>query len=386
MITNENFTKLSYAMAQQFENINTEYLQKMGEHIQNIGKLTPSDLHRLEQMNMMSANVSEINRNLRKQCGLTVKQLNDIYKISGAEVYSGMSVFYKRVKQLPFSENKRVQDYIESVSKRTAKTFENLANTTVITPNYRKLIDRGIFAVTSGVENYNSAIRKTLKDASMQGIRATYESTYTGKDGKQHHRTRKLDSAVRMNILEGMRQVEIGVREITGVEFGADGYEISAHALCATDHIPIQGLQLSKADYEDLNADLVRPVGELNCHHTAFPIVMGVSEPTYSQEELARYKQYSKELIDVGNGRFISRYDVTQLMRQIETQVRYAKDNYIIGKAAGNKELMIESDARIKQLQDKYLEICNNSGLEPEKFRMTVPGFKREKARRVIIS
>ena len=74
-------------------------------------------------------------------------------------------------------------------------------------------------------------------------------------------RTRRLDSACRMNILEGVRQVNNGIRKEMGNQYGADGVEIDAHGLCAEDHLPYQGKQYTIKAYEKLNNKLKRPIG-----------------------------------------------------------------------------------------------------------------------------
>ena len=62
--------------------------------------------------------------------------------------------------------------------------------------------------------------------------------------------------------------------------------EISAHDRPAPDHADIQGKQYTKEEYEKLNASLKRPIGTLNCMQIAFPIIYGVTEPSYTDEEL----------------------------------------------------------------------------------------------------
>lgn len=377
MITNEKFSEISYQMASHFEAINTDAINKMGEHLRDMGKLTATDMHRLEQMNRMNANVQEINRMLRKQCQITQNQLNSLYLASGLDIYENMAIFYgaKGVRRIPFNQNARIQHFIQSVSDRTANTFENISRTTAISSQYRKLVDRGIYAVTSGMQDYKSATRSILRESSMRGMRVEYDSGYT----------RRLDSAVTLNILEGVRTLNIGMHKICGEEFGADGWELSVHALCAKDHLDYQGNQYTNRQMEDLMHSLDRPFGELNCQHIMFPIVLGVSTPTYTTEELQEMKDYSEELIDVGDGKMVSRYDASQLMRNLETQTRYAKDEYIGAVAAQDEVLKSKADAKIKRYRAKYLDICEKTGIEPKFDRMTVPGFKREKVRKVII-
>lgn len=355
-------------MAQAFEDINDEYIELMAKHVKDMGRLSATDMHRLEQMNKMDANIAHINKKLRQQCNLTVLQLDKLYKESGLSLYDDMDVFYsaKGVKQVPFEQNRRIQEYIQSVNSLTYGTFENLSRTTAISENYRKVVDRSVYAVSSGLENYQAAIRKTLIKASTNGMRVKYASGYT----------RRLDSAVRMNILEGVRQVNLGIRQITGEQFGADGYEISAHGLCAEDHQPIQGKQFSKKEFAKLQESLVRPIGTLNCQHTAYPIVLGISQPAYSDSELQDMLDYSNEKIALPNGKIVSRYEASQVMRNIETNIRYAKDSFIAGKASGDDVLMQKAKAKIKRNQEQYKKVCEASGLKPRTERMSVSGYR----------
>lgn len=368
MISSTRMNQIAYKMAQAFEEINDEYIELMAKHVKDMGKLSATDMHRLEQMNKMDANIAHINKKLRQQCNLTVLQLDKLYKESGLSLYDDMDVFYsaKGVKQVPFEQNRRIQEYIQSVNSLTYGTFENLSRTTAISENYRKVVDRSIYAVSSGLENYQTAIRKTLVKASTDGMRVKYASGYT----------RRLDSAVRMNILEGVRQVNLGIRQITGEQFGADGYEISAHGLCAEDHQPIQGKQFSKKEFAKLQESLVRPIGTLNCQHTAYPIVLGVSQPAYSDSELQDMLDYSNEKIALPNGKIVSRYEASQVMRNIETNIRYAKDSFIAGKASGDDILMQRAKAKIKRNQEQYKKVCEASGLKPRTERMSVSGYR----------
>lgn len=355
-------------MAQAFEEINEEYIELMAKHVKDMGRLSATDMHRLEQMNKMDANIAHINKKLRQQCNLTVLQLDKLYKESGLSLYDDMDVFYsaKGVEQVPFEQNRRIQEYIQSVDSLTYGTFENLSRTTAMSENYRKVVDRGIYAVSSGMENYQAAIRKALVKASTDGMRVKYASGYT----------RRLDSAARMNILSGVRQVNLGIRQITGEQFGADGYEISAHGLCAEDHQPIQGKQFSKKEFNKLQASLARPIGTLNCQHTAYPIVLGISQPAYSDSELKDMLDYSNEKITLPNGKIVSRYEASQVMRNIETNIRYAKDSFIAGKASGDDVLMQKAKAKIKKNQEQYKKVCEASGLKPRTERMSVSGYR----------
>ena len=174
--------------------------------------------------------------------------------------------------------------------------------------------------------------------------------------------SRRLDSQVRMNLLDGVRKLNMAMLEQTGKEFGADGVEISAHALCAPDHQRIQGKQYSLAEFERLNRSLDRPIGELNCHHFTTPIVLGVSKPVYSASELREINKRSNAKVSYG-GKTYTRYEASQRQRQLETAIRYAKDERDACVAAGDKLGATQARKKSAALTAEYKRFSDAAGL-----------------------
>ena len=251
----------------------------------------------------------------------------------------------------------------------TAQAFKNLSQTTIETKRYRKAVDEAISAVQSGVTDYNSAIRRAMKTAAQDGLRVKYPNSGM---------TRRLDSAIRQNVLDGVRAVNNDVLRQLGNEYGADGIEISAHALCATDHLPYQGLQFSNRDFGELQNSLGRPFGAWNCKHTMFPIILGVSAPAHDADELRMYRENSAAEIEI-DGRTMSRYEWSQEQRRVETAVRAQKDIAIAAKASGDDVARREAQSKINALQDHYEKVSNAAGLDMQRDRMRVAGFRRVK-------
>ena len=166
---------------------------------------------------------------------------------------------------------------------------------------------------------------------------------------------------------------------MVGEEFGADGYEISAHFLCADDHLDIQGRQFSKKEYEKLNEDLERPIGELNCKHFAFAIILGVNLPAYTKKQLKEYKEYSQEKIKY-NGKEYTRYEASQVQRRLETEIRKQKDRQIMARASGNSDEISSSQQKISQLTREYNKFSKNADLKAYKDRLSVSGYHRLKS------
>ena len=248
-----------------------------------------------------------------------------------------------------------------------------------IKQSYYEIIDRGILSISQGKETFQSEMRRIMKQLGNSGI-VVYESG----------RTRRLDSAIRMNILDGIRQVSQETANRFGQQYGADGMEVSVHSNPAPDHADMQGRQFSLKEFEKLqNGEKAkdykgrttqiehskngsyRMIEEYNCYHKAFQIVLGVSKPEYTDEQLKEIKNKNEKGFEF-EGKHYSMYEGTQLQRKIELNIRKQKDTQILARESDDKELIEESQEKIRLLTNKYNELCNVSGLLPKKQRMTV--------------
>ena len=272
---------------------------------------------------------------------------------------SVLNVSPERAREIP-----RLERIVRAQARETAGAMKNLSNTTVASEGYRKLVDSAVTAVQSGVEDYGSAIRHAIREAGGSGLRVKYESG----------ETRRLDTAIRMNILDGVRHLTQQVLTEVGREFGADGVEIDAHMLCAEDHLPYQGRQFSNDEFEEIQSSLARPFGEWNCRHVWHPILLGVSAPAYTEAEREEMRQYSTEEVEI-DGRTKTRYEWSQEMRRCETAVRATKDTANLAREAGDDELRRQCQRRINALNDHYTHLASAAGLKPEYTRTYVGGF-----------
>ena len=197
-----------------------------------------------------------------------------------------------------------------------------------------------------------------------------------------------------MNILDSTRQISNESQKLFGKEFDADGVEISTHLNPAPDHELIQGRQFSNKEYEklqstgvatDYNGEVIdirikdnfRPISTMNCFHYIFSIVLGVSKPQYSNEELKKIIDDNEKGAEL-DGKHYTNYELSQIMRKLETKIREQKDLQIMARASEDNELVLQSQTRITQLTTKYKQLCSVSGL-PNKLstRASVSGYKR---------
>lgn len=354
-----------------YEALNEEYLEIIGERIRAIGRVSPTDLYRLERLRDIGADMEKLKRKLASETGKSLKELEKLLRQAAD---AAMKPYDGLMNAEPYLRNEIAEAMAAAQYIETARAMVNLSNTTVSSAAYQGLVDRAVSAVQLGTESYQSAIRSVLRSTAWDGLCVV--------DGTRKVRyasglTRRLDTAARQNVLDGFRALMQRTRDEAGKAFGADGVEISAHMLCAEDHLPYQGRQFSLEEFERLNQTLRRPIakGIWNCSHVAEPIVLGISEPAYTEEELAEYRRSSVEQVTI-DGKTRSRYQWTQEQRRIETAIRREKDVAIAAKAAGDDVLRRQCQQRINDLRKRYDRISKDAGLEVRTDKMAVSGFR----------
>lgn len=330
---------------------------------------------------------------------MTELNVQDIYDIFTEEAKINQDFakqFYlARGKEfIPYSENKALQEQIRAIATITANEYMNISRTTVIAgidnmgnvvykniqQTYQDLIDKAVLSLTQGKETYQQVISKSMKTLAGEGIQTVEYTTGT---------RRRLDSAIRMNVLDSMRNMSNTLQQQFGQEYDADGVEISVHLNSAPDHIDVQGHQFTNEEFEKFQNGFTaidykgkvftpekdgkdrRPISQYNCYHYIFSIVLGVSKPEYTQEELDKINKQNRDGFVYENKHY-SNYEGSQLQRQIELEVRKQKDIQIGAVSIGDKDTVEQAQKRITQLTRKYKELSEVSGLPTKLDRMRV--------------
>lgn len=350
-----------------YEALNEEYLEIIGERVRAIGQGSSAGLYQLRNI---GADIDTLQRRLAAETGKGLKDLENLFEQAAS---AAMKPYNGLISAAPYMSNDIAKAISAAQYAETARAMVSLGNTTISSAAYQQLVDRAMSAVQLGPEGYQSAIRSVLRGAARDGLRVVdgmREVQY------QSGMSRRLDTAARQNVLDGFRAVMQQTRDEAGKAFGADGVEISAHMLCAEDHLPYQGRQFSLEEFERLNQTLRRPIakGMWNCSHVAEPVVLGISKPAHTEEELAEYRRSSLEQVTI-DGKTKSRYQWTQEQRRIETAIRREKDVAIAAKAAGDDVLRRECQQRTGDLRKRYDSISQAAGLEVRTDKMAASGF-----------
>lgn len=399
MLSENARERLAESLVDKIEELNEVILKEIGESIKQIGTLKPSKAYQLAQELQYGASYSKIINKIKEITGLNEEQIYKIFEevAKDNQLFAKKFYDYRNVDFIPYEQNIALQNQVRAFAKLTTENYINFMNTSafmtfengekVFTPLskiYQKVIDKAVLSISLGQEAYQTTMRKTMRELAGNGIRCVDYAT-------GYHR--RLDSAVRMNMLDGIRQLSNEMQKQFGEEFDSDGVEITVHQYPAPDHEDVQGKQFSSEEFEKFQNELPaidyqgekhihkhRPISAMNCYHNVFSIVLGVSKPQYTNEQLLQIKKENEEGFEL-EGKKYSLYEGTQLQRVLETRVRQFKDRHIGAVAMGDIEEAGILQSKIRQLINKYNDLCVISGLKPKKARMTVSGYKRIRRR-----
>lgn len=398
MLNNNQEEQLVQLLIDRINALNEDILEIIGNRIKEIGEMTPTQVHQINQMLMYNTDIKEIVEKLAEVSGMNVNDIYSLFEYSAKTNQDFARQFYRArgISYIPYAQNKVLKDQVRAIAEITAREYANISRTSAIgytikdldgnitfkdiSNVYRETIDSALFNITQGKTTYDQEMRRIIKQLGTSGLKTIdYESG----------RSVRLDSAIRQNTLEGLRTLTNQIQEQFGEEFGADGVEVSHHINSAPDHIDtVDGKQFSLngdrvvngklyKDFNTVNNSLDRQVSTLNCRHYIFSIVLGVNKPQYTDKQLEEDKKKNKEGFDF-EGKHYSNYEGEQLQRLIERRIREQKDVQILAKASGDKELTLQAQTKITQLTTKYKQLCNVSGLPNQlKTRASVVGYKR---------
>ena len=396
MLSEDAVDNLVEPIVQRQEYIELCVLTNIAEKVKEIGTIAPSDINRMKLLVQYGSDIRTINKTIARLSDMQVRDIKGIIKTVAMQSHTDAKPLYdyRHKSFIPYDKNKKLQQIVKAISEITANTYENLSNSKAtgflirdlknpgtlkfqsIDATYKTVIDEAIQAAQSGVVDYHTAMRRTLKQLSDSGIRRlSWDSGYT----------QRLDTAVRRNILEGIRAIDQAIEDQIGKELGTDGKELSAHVNCALDHEPFQGHQFTNKEFNKLqnNEDfqdilgnkftgVKRIIGQFNCRHIAKSIFIGFSKPKYTPEQLQKFIDNNHAGYTFSDGKHITMYECTQMQRRMETRIRYAKDEQITMRESGDIEGAKLARQKVIKYTEQYKKFSRNCGLKVQKDRIQV--------------
>lgn len=354
MLTPKYYDTLTDDLIRLYADLDNAIIADITRRILKTGGMTETAKWQAKQLQESGMLYDDILAEIAKRTDATENHVRTLFQDAGVESVKFDNRFYRNaglsgiIRLSPAA--------MQVLNAGYSKCSGNLKNLTMTTANtaqqaYINACNSAYMQVTSGAFDYNTAIRNAIKKAAVDGTHIIYPTGHMDR----------IDVAVRRAVMTGIGQTVRKLSQTNAEETGCDIMEITAHAGARPSHAAWQGklvslsgknagkiidgcrvLSLSEIGYGSGDG-----FGGLNCRHDWYPFFEGISKRAYSDERL---KQLDEKNIEY-NGKKYSEYEISQIQRRYEREIRAAKREQVAFKTAVDEA----QDPELKQVMQDSL-------------------------------
>lgn len=384
MLSPEYYEGCADDIIELYEQLEDDIISDVVRRIVKTGKVTETAKHQIEQLQESGLLYDDILNIIAGQTDATSQHVKALFEDAGVETVSIDNEVYHENGLTPVDirQSPAMRQTLEAGYRKTLGNMKNLTMTTANTSQtaYINACNQAYMQVSSGAFSYQEAIKNAVKNVAGNGATVLYPSGHT----------ERIDVAVSRAVLTGVGQTcrEIGI--MNAEECGCDLMEISAHSGARPDHAKWQGQLVSlsgKNAGRTISGKKVLTLRQIgygqgdgfggwNCRHDWYPFFEDYSTPNYSKKELQRLDEKSIQY----NGKMYNEYEISQIQRRYEREIRSAKREQSAFKTALEeandpdlKQVMQDSlnyaNSLVKDRQAKMRDFIKQTGRDREYFR-----------------
>ena len=366
------------AFVQLAQQVEDEILQDVARRIGKMGTLTETadwQLWRYQQTEAVRENVVKL---LAKYSGKSEATIRRLLKEAATEAMEREDAIYYHynLEPTPFEESAALNNLLNAGARQTCGTWRNLTATTANTVSgaFERTLDVAWGKVATGAFDYKTAVKQAVDSLADEMPEITYPSGHTDS----------LEVAARRAVLTGVNQTAGKLQEARMDEMGCEFVETSAHGGARPSHAEWQGRRFHRGGavdylgkhYPDFEQATGYGTGAglcgWNCRHTFFAVFPELGDPpTWTEESLQELNARNIEY----NGKLYTQYEVNQMQRARERNVRKWKKRYLAESAAGSDTT--DSAVRLKAARQSLAEFAQATGGRVDSARTSVHGFGR---------
>lgn len=372
-------------LAELFRALEITLLEEICSRLKAADELNEVTVQDIRALRAHGIDLKEIEKAIRKTSGISETKLNELLD----DVVERNQKYYTELIDLAHITQPETLVSVEdtwAIYEQTKQTMRNItrsmgflvdAGRTMLPPAkaYQWALDNAVMQVQSGAINYNQAINAAVKQLADSGLKVV--------DYESRHRD-QIDVAARRAVMTGVNQICAKYTEQSAEYLDTPYFEVSAHAGARdkpgpspwSSHKDWQGKVYSirandiyPSIYEVCGLGAVDGLEGANCRHRRNVWVEGVSERTYTDEQLAHIDD---DLVCEFDGKKYTAYEATQMQRRVEREARKLKREKAAYKAAGLHEDETAVNIRLRRLNAKYKAFSAAAGLPEHRERMKV--------------
>lgn len=394
MLTPEQYDKIADHLTGLFQDLEAFIIQDFVRRVTTAGTITETARYQIIKAEQMGLSTQAIKEALQQALNISNEEIDHLFKEWGLEairVENGIAS-QAGIDPVTLETHPEFGQIIDSAIDQTKGELVNMTGTlgfaqkingkivfTELSQYFQKEMDFVQMQVQSGVLDYNSAIRQSVKRMADSGLR-----TVDYASGWSNH----LDVAVRRATLTGANQMSGNLTDALGEEMACNFVEVTAHAGARNtgsgpaNHASWQGKVYARKGETKEYPNLAKVTGYgtgaglkgWNCRHDYNNFWPGYSERTWTDEELANIDPPPFSY----KGKEYDYYAANQRQRAIERAIRKTKRELIGYDAAGDKEAFTAASIKLQRQRQEYQSFSKTANLRQKPERHQVYRFDRK--------
>lgn len=345
---------LPLQLEKMFLELQNRIMRDVVRRIKKTGGITSTADYQLNRIQIIGNSTEFIESEIKRLSGLTDPELWEIYDTVIEKDYTRVKEIYEQVNAnfTPYEDNEQMQTWAKAILSQTKHEIQNITRSMgfaldyggkkVFTPfseYYQKYLDRACMDIVTGAFDYNTVLRRVVKEMTASGIRTVnYASGYGNR----------VPVAVRRAVMTGVHQLAAQINEQVAKDLGTDTYEVTWHAGHRPSHWWGGNVYTKQELISICRLGDVDGLCGANCKHSYFAFVEGVSVRTYTPEQL-REMEANEQITRSYHGKSYNAYEAQQRQRVLETRMRKQRSDIDLLKKGKASQLDIQA------AQAKYL-------------------------------
>ena len=371
------------AFVQLWQQVEDEILQDVARRIGKMDAVTPTANWQLWRYQQTEAVRNDVVKLLAKYTGKSETAIRKLLLQTATEALEREDAIYYHydMEPPPFEESAALNNLLDAGARQTCGTWQNLTATTAntVTGAFERTLDAAWLKVSTGAFDYKTAVKQAVDSLADDMPMVTYPSGH--KDS--------IEVAARRAVLTGVNQTTGKLQVARMDEMGCEFVETTAHGGARPSHAEWQGRRFHRGGavdykgrhYPDFEAATGYGTGAglcgWNCRHTFFAVFPELGDPPqWTQEQLRELNARDIEW----NGKKYTAYEISQMQRARERNVRRWKKRYLAEDAAGLDTT--DSAVRLKAARQSLSDFTKATGGRVDSARVSVPKFGRSEASR----
>lgn len=384
MMTPEEKGSLPIRVEKLFYELQDRIFSDIVRRIHKTKKITSTADYQINKLLLLGGSTEFIESELKRLLTLSDPEIWEMYDKVCEWEYVRNRDAYEQINGnfTPLEDNDTIQGWSQAIVAQTQNEIKNLTRSlgmtvdigggkmafTPLAEYYQKHLDRACMDVVTGSFDYNTVLRRVVKELSASGLQVIdYSSGWRNR----------APVAARRAVLTGVSQLSAQINEQVAKDLKTDKYEVSWHS----GHRPSHWWGGRVYTYQELQS--VCGLGEgdglcgWNCRHSYYAFLEGYSIRTYTDEQLDRMEE-KEQSVRTYRGKEYNAYQASQAQRKMEATMRAQRTKVRqLQQGDGDKDDIIAAKARYLNTLHQYQAFFRKMELPEQMERVYIDGLGR---------